>query len=221
MDTALVVSDAQAEPPRRHHMPHPTLVVARARQAESCCGCTRMYPSAWDGVQRVRCSHHDNRLAIARARLTTGVFFAGLRRIIHLVEDTKGAPVAEVRTYLTKAAESLMSAQIDFTAARYNSCANRAYYACFQAAVAALLAAGIRPASPRGEWSHEFVQSQFNGLLIMRRKRYPAALRRVLRDTMAVRDKADYTPASVSARVASRVLQAAQAFVQAIQETVR
>ena len=111
--------------------------------------------------------------------------------------------------------------QIDYVAARYNSCANRAYDACFQAAVAALLVAGIRPASPRGEWSHEFVQSQFNGLLIIRRKLYPAALCRVLRDTMAVRDKADYTPASVSTRVASRVLQAAQAFVQAIQEKVR
>lgn len=161
----------------------------------------------------MRCSHHDDRLAIARARLTTGVFFAGLRRIIHLAEDTKGAPVEEARTYLTKAVESLTSARIDFAAARYNSCANRTYYACFQAAVAALLAVGIRPASPRGEWSHEFVQSQFNGLLIIRRKLYPAALRRVLRDTMAVREKADYTPASVSARVAGRVLQAAQDFV--------
>jgi uncharacterized protein (UPF0332 family) len=62
--------------------------------------------------------------------------------------------VEEARTYLIKAVESLTSAQIDYMAARYNSCANRAYYACFQAAVAALLAAGIRPASPRGEWSH-------------------------------------------------------------------
>jgi hypothetical protein len=38
---------------------------------------------------------------------------------------------------------------------------------------------------------------------------------------MAVREKADDTPASVSARVASRVLQAAQAFVRASQEKVR
>jgi uncharacterized protein (UPF0332 family) len=124
--------------------------------------------------------------------------------------------VEEARTYLTKAVESLTSARIDCAAARDNSCANRAYYAWFQAALAALLAAGIRPASPRGEWRHACVQSQLNGLLIIRRKRYPAALRRVLRDTMAVREKADDTPASVSARVASRVLQAAQAFVQAI-----
>jgi hypothetical protein len=57
--------------------------------------------------------------------------------------------------------------------------------------------------------------------LIILRKLYPAALRRILRDTMAVRDKADYMPAWVSARVASRVLQAAQDFVRAIQEKVR
>jgi uncharacterized protein (UPF0332 family) len=144
-----------------------------------------------------------------------------LRPINRLAAYTKGASVEEARTYLTKAVESLTSAESDFAAARYNSYANRAYYACFQAAVAVLLVAGVRPASPRGEWSHEFVQSQFNGLLIIRRKLYPAALRRVLRDTMAVRDKADYTPASVSTRVAGRVFQAAQAFVQAIQEKVR
>ena len=124
------------------------------------------------------------------------------------------------QVYLTKAVESLTSAQADYTATRYNSCANRAYYACFQAAVAALLAAGIRPASPRGEWSREFVQSQFNGLLITRRKLYAITLRRVLRDTIEVREKADYTPSLVSARVATRILQQAQDFVRAIQETV-
>ena len=74
----------------------------------------------------------------------------------------KGVTVEEARAYLTKAVESLASAQVDYAAARYNSCANRVYYACFQAAVAALLAVGTRPANPRGEWSHEFVQSQFN-----------------------------------------------------------
>lgn len=134
---------------------------------------------------------------------------------------TKGAMVEEARAYLTKAVESLASAQIDYEATRYNSCANRVYYACFQAAVAALLAVGIRPANPRGAWSHEFVQSQFNGLLITRRKLYPTALRRVLRDTMEVREKADYTSSSVSVRVARRVLQEAQDFVLAIQENIR
>ncbi len=127
----------------------------------------------------------------------------------------------EAQVYITKAIESLDSAQADFAAVRYNSCANRAYYACFQAAVAALLVADIRPANPRGEWSHEFVQRQFNGLLINRRKLYPVTLRRVLRDTIEVREKADYTTSVVSERVASRILRQTQTFVEAIQEAVR
>ncbi len=126
----------------------------------------------------------------------------------------------EAQTYMVKATESLTSAKADFAAARYNSCANRAYYACFQAAIAALLSAGIRPTNPKGEWSHEFVQSQFNGLLINRRKLYPIILRRVLRDTLEVREKADYTLSSVSERVAGRVLRQAQEFVQVTQEKV-
>ena len=126
----------------------------------------------------------------------------------------------EARVYLAKAAESLASAQTDFTAARYNSCANRAYFACFQAAVAALLQSGIRPADPKGEWSHEFVQSQFNGRLITRRKLYPAHLRRILRDTIEIREKADYTVSVVSERVARRVMQQAEEFVRTVREKV-
>jgi uncharacterized protein (UPF0332 family) len=128
--------------------------------------------------------------------------------------------LGEARIYVAKAVESLAAAQSEFAAARYNACANRAYFACFQAAVAALLAASVRPVDPKGEWSHEFVQSQFNGRLVNRRKLYPAHLRRVLRDTMEVRDKADYTLSSVSERVGRRVLQQAEEFVQAIREKV-
>jgi DNA invertase Pin-like site-specific DNA recombinase len=176
---------------------------------------------AWDGVQRVRCRHDDERRAMVRARLTTGVCVAGRRRILHLAADPKGAPVEAAWTYLTQAVERLTSARIDAAAARDNACANRADSACVQAAIAALLAAGIRPASPRGTWRQACVQSPLHGLVISRRTRSPSALRRVLRDTMAVRENADDTPAWGSARVASRVLQAAQALVRAIQETVR
>jgi hypothetical protein len=45
--------------------------------------------------------------------------------------------------YLAKAAESLLSAESEYVNGRYNSCANRCYYACFQAAIAALLQEGI------------------------------------------------------------------------------
>ena len=63
-----------------------------------------------------------------------------------------------ITIYLAKAAESLRTAESEFANGRYNSCANRCYYACFQAAIAVLLSEGIRP---RGQWSHAFVQGHF------------------------------------------------------------
>jgi uncharacterized protein (UPF0332 family) len=72
----------------------------------------------------------------------------------------------DAEIYLAKAAESLLSAESDFAGSRYNSCANRCYYACFQAAVAALIREGIHP---HGDWGHDFVQGRFVGQLIDRR----------------------------------------------------
>ncbi len=57
---------------------------------------------------------------------------------------------------------------------RYINCANRCYYACFQAAITALIRSGIQPGGP--QWSHTFVPAQFNGQLINRRKLYSSAL---------------------------------------------
>src|SRR2546430_16378755 len=53
------------------------------------------------------------------------------------------------------------------------------YYACFQAAIAALLSEGVRA---RGQWNHEFVHGQFVGVLINQRHLYERELRRVLSD---------------------------------------
>jgi uncharacterized protein (UPF0332 family) len=100
-----------------------------------------------------------------------------------------------ITIYLAKATESLLSAESEFVNGRYNSCANRCYYACFQAAIAALLREGIRP---HGQWNHQFVQAQFVGVLINQRKRYDAQLRRVLADNQSLRDKADYRPELVT-----------------------
>jgi hypothetical protein len=71
-----------------------------------------------------------------------------------------------IAIYLAKASESLQTAESEFVNGRYNSCANRCYYCCFLAAIAALLREGIRP---RGQWSHEFVHGQFVGVLINQR----------------------------------------------------
>ena len=121
----------------------------------------------------------------------------------------------DITIYLAKAAESLQTAESEFANGRYNSCANRCYYACFQAAIAALLREDIRP---RGQWSHEFVQGQLVGVLINQRKRYGTELRRVLADNQMLRDQADYRPELVTATQASRALRRSRMLVAAIRQ---
>ena len=118
--------------------------------------------------------------------------------------------------YLAKAEESLASAESDFAAGRFNSCANRAYYACFQAAIAALLREGIRPAARDGQWGHAFVHAQFVGQLVNRRHRYPAELRSVLTQNFLLRQTADYAPDVVSQPQADRGRRRSREFVGAV-----
>ena len=119
----------------------------------------------------------------------------------------------DITIYLAKAAESLLTAESEFANGRYNSCANRCYYACFQAAIAALLREGIRP---RGQWSHAFVQAQLVGVLINQRHRYDPQLRRVLSDNQSLRDQADYRAELVTATQAGRALRRSRLFVTAV-----
>jgi uncharacterized protein (UPF0332 family) len=60
--------------------------------------------------------------------------------------------------FRAKAIESLAGAESEFVNGRFNNCANRCYYATFQAAIAALLRQGIQPGSER-TWGHPFVQA--------------------------------------------------------------
>ncbi len=117
--------------------------------------------------------------------------------------------------FLDKALESLVGAESEYSNQRYNNTANRCYYATFQAAIAALQQAGIRPS--RGEWSHEFVPAQFDGVLINRRKVYPTELRGVLSRNAGVRLSADYDEDPVTQTEANRALRRSRTFVQAIQ----
>ncbi len=119
--------------------------------------------------------------------------------------------------YLAKAEESVAGAESELANARYNNCANRCYYACFQAAIAALLRAAIAPTSGRGQWGHDFVQGQFVGLLVNRRKLYPAELRDTLALNLKVRQAADYDLDQVTETQASRALRRTQRFVAAVE----
>jgi uncharacterized protein (UPF0332 family) len=106
--------------------------------------------------------------------------------------------------YLTKAEESLRGAENEFAQGRYNNAANRCYDACFQAAVAALHHAGLAPRGGRSEWGHAFVQAEFVGRLIHRRRRYPTSLRQVLARNLTLRHTADYAPDLVTQIQAAR-----------------
>ena len=121
-----------------------------------------------------------------------------------------------VDIYLAKADESLAGAVSEYANGRYNNCANRAYYACFQAAVAALVRAGVGRADQAEEWGHDYVQARFVGELINRRKRYPASFREVLIRGLRLRQTADYKTERVHDVQASRGLARAREFVAAV-----
>lgn len=120
--------------------------------------------------------------------------------------------------YLIKAEESLAGAESEFINGRFNNCANRAYYAVFQAAIHALLKAGVRPPGAVDHWGHDFVQARFVGDLINKRKRYPADLRNVLEQNYRLRAAGDYGRDHVTDVRAARAVRRAEAFVEAIVE---
>lgn len=120
----------------------------------------------------------------------------------------------QVDAYMRKAAESLAGAQSEYDTRRFNNSANRAYYAAFQAAIAALLREGIRTSD--GNWPHTFVQSEFAGRLINRRHRYPSGLRGTLSDLQRFRHRADYRHASITRTDANTAMRRSREFVEAV-----
>lgn len=124
--------------------------------------------------------------------------------------------MAAMHDYLAKAQENLAGAESELQHGRTNSCARSAYYACFHAAIAALLHAGLTAPDPARGWGHDWVHASFVGQLIQRRKVYPASLRRSLPDLFVLRHTGDYRVTSVSQREAQQAVRSAQAFVQAV-----
>ncbi len=125
--------------------------------------------------------------------------------------------MTEAQAFMAKAEESLASAEDDYAKGRYNACARNAYYAVFQAAVSALTLETVRPV---GYWGHDYVGAQFSGLLINRRKLYPARLRDLLPEALRVRSEADYSPRSVSGRRAGRILNGVRDLLGLVRETI-
>ena len=131
------------------------------------------------------------------------------------------ADTTDIEVFLAKAEESLAGAESEFAAGRYNNCANRCYYSCFQAVIAAFIRADIGPRGGRPEWGHGFVHSQFVEQLINRRKEYPGTLRDLLPRIMLLRHAADYDPNHVGRREVARALRQTHDYVEAVRARVR
>jgi len=114
--------------------------------------------------------------------------------------------------FLDKAKTNLTVAQICFDREFYDACANRAYYAAFQAAVAALADKGIK----RDKADHKLVQADFSEKLIKRQKIYPGKLKSYLMDMQGVRNQADCSHASVSRKLAFQQIHKAEELITII-----
>jgi uncharacterized protein (UPF0332 family) len=119
--------------------------------------------------------------------------------------------------YLTKAKNSLGTAQHAYARGDFDSCASRAYFAVFQGEIAAL----IKLTEFRQEqWSHERVQAEFNQRLIQARKVFPASLRSIHDDLIGRRHTADYADQYVSARLAEQCLRRATEMLTSIERVL-
>ena len=115
---------------------------------------------------------------------------------------------------IVKANESLEAAEQCYNHGLYNSSVSRAYYSMYQAAQAALEAAGFI----RAEWTHAGLQATFANELTRRRKLYSAFLARDLNVVQDLRHTADYRDTDVSRRQATRALAKASEFVGQIKK---
>ena len=116
--------------------------------------------------------------------------------------------------FLSKTEDNLKIAQIGFEHKCYNACANRAYFAAFQGAIAALIDKGIK----QGKFDHKWVQAEFNERLIKRQKVYPGRLRAYLLKMQLLRNMADYEHKKVSRTDASEQLRKAEEIVTFIRK---
>ncbi len=120
--------------------------------------------------------------------------------------------------FLKKSEESLNTARLSFEKEYYNSCVNRSYYAMFQAAVAVLFKAGIRPKSKK--IGHDWVQAEFSRTFVRGNKKF-SHLKGFLNMVREWRDAADYSDEEIGRKRAKRNLDKASVFVEEISKEMR
>jgi uncharacterized protein (UPF0332 family) len=111
--------------------------------------------------------------------------------------------------FVKKAQDNLILAKYCLENGYYDASANRAYYAAFQAAIAALSAQGITS----DKYEHKWVQANFNLALIRQRKIYPSRISSALLDMLFIRNRADYLEESLNKKRATGQLAQARDFV--------
>ena len=112
-----------------------------------------------------------------------------------------------------KARQNLTVAEWCFQQGHYDACCNRAYYAMYQAAIAALANEGITPTEEHID--HGWVQSHFVSHFCHRRKIFPK-FKTSLQNAQENRNWADYTPERLQRKRAQRQLNHAKEFVQCL-----
>ncbi len=117
-----------------------------------------------------------------------------------------------IEAFMQKAGDNLAAARHCFENALYDASAGRAYFAAFQAAVAALLQAGEQ----HGKFDHKWVQATFSEQLIKRRKMFPGRFRAYLMEMQGLRNVADYKRGTISKNKAGEQLRRAEEIVAEI-----
>lgn len=115
--------------------------------------------------------------------------------------------------YLQKAQSNLRVAEMAYHAGEYDPAVSRAYYAVFQAEIAALLK--LTDFRPR-QWGHDRVPAEFNRRLIHQQKVFPTSLRFLHSDLLGRRHIADYEVEQIGQLVAERCIRKAQEMVSTI-----
>lgn len=119
--------------------------------------------------------------------------------------------------YLAKAEQCLAGATLAVAHGQYNNAANRAYYAAFQAAIAALRAAGVEPPIPR-YWAHDYVLREYCCRLAREGGDYAPSSAAVFKALLDERLKADYEVELISRASGERALTLAREFVEAVRQ---
>jgi uncharacterized protein (UPF0332 family) len=118
--------------------------------------------------------------------------------------------------FLAKAQSNLEAAERDRSHRAFDPCVSRAYFAAFQAAIAALLA--LADYRRRGHyWDHGEIAAEFTRRLIRQRKIFGSETAGILDDLKTRRHQADYSTTSMSEKIAERVLDRARKLVELIE----